>query len=244
VLRAAETAVERKALEDRIVALRSTPEAINRSQEFALFEAHVRQEESERAAADRQEVRNEFAADIAALNDAIEAGHAKVARLHGRISELDNERVQLTTAIGNAAKEVGVLCEGRAAVDILPDLLANTKHKVAFAAEYATERVQAHIEHAKGRVAEAEAALALLGWTDSYNMMVWARSIAQPVAAARWTKICEAFGFDPEEDPPASIPAILAGDRWTNTRRMLADACAKLRAPSLEVVLGELIQTR
>lgn len=63
------------------------------------------------------------------------------------------------------------------------------------------------------------------------------------VGLERWTKICEAFGFDPEQDPPVSIPAILAGDRWTNTRRMLADACANMRAPSLEVILGELIQT-
>ena len=59
----------------------------------------------------------------------------------------------------------------------------------------------------------------------------------------RWLKLCQAFGFDPEQDPPVSIPAILAGDRWTNTRRMLADACANLRTPSLEVILGELIQT-
>ena len=73
-------------------------------------------------------------------------------------------------------------------------------------------------------------------------MTTWARSSAQPVSAARWTKICEAFGFDPEQDPPVSIPAILAGNQWTNTRRMLADACAKLQAPSLEMVLGELIQ--
>lgn len=62
------------------------------------------------------------------------------------------------------------------------------------------------------------------------------------VAAARWTKICEAFGFDHEQDPPISIPAILAGDRWTNTRRMLADACTTMWAPSLEVILGELVQ--
>ncbi len=62
------------------------------------------------------------------------------------------------------------------------------------------------------------------------------------VGLERWMKVCEAFGFDPEEDPPVSIPAILAGDQWTNSRRMLADACAKLQAPSLEVVLGELVQ--
>lgn len=62
------------------------------------------------------------------------------------------------------------------------------------------------------------------------------------VGLERWMKVCEAFGLDPEEDPPVSIPAILAGDQWTNSRRMLADACAKLQAPSLEVVLGELVQ--
>jgi hypothetical protein len=52
------------------------------------------------------------------------------------------------------------------------------------------------------------------------------------IGLERWMKICEAFGLDPEQDPPVSIPAILAGDRWTNTRRMLADACANMRAPS------------
>lgn len=67
--------------------------------------------------------------------------------------------------------------------------------------------------------------------------------VSDATPGARWFRICEAFGLDPEEDPPVSIPAILAGDRWTNSRRMLADACAKLQAPSLEVVLGELVQT-
>lgn len=170
----------------------------------------------------------------------IEAQRASLARQEAHTFQA---LTRLTTAIGNAAKEVGVLCEGRSALDILPDLLANMSHKTAFAAKYATERVQAHIEHAKNRVAEAEAALALLGWDRAQDMTTWARSSAQPVAAARWSAICEAFGFDPEEDPPASIPAILGGERWTNTRRMLADACANMRAPSLEVILGELVQT-
>ena len=93
---------------------------------------------------------------------------------------------QLTTAIGNAAKEVGVLCEGRSALDILPDLLANMSHKTAFAAKYATERVQAHIEHAKNRVAEAEAALALLGWDRAQDMTTWAQSSALGASRLTW----------------------------------------------------------
>jgi hypothetical protein len=173
-------------------------------------------------------------AKVRELSDNCLHNCTKAERLQASIAATERRRLEadlvaMTTAIGNAAKDVGVLCEGRAAVDILPDLLGLMKSRVRRAAEMDERRAKWAHEFSAQAQAEAQA-----------DSVAFVRE--HEIKAARWTKICEAFGFDPEQDPPVSIPAILVGNRWTNTRRMLADACAKLQAPSLEMVLGELIQ--
>lgn len=220
-------------------------------------------------------------AKVRELSDACRLNTIKADSMQARVDELNKQRVlraaetgaerdrlqnqlgQMTAAIGGAAKEVGVLCEGRSALDILPDLLAHMKRRaqreVVEAVQWCTVNAGRGLaaELAQDAASKLQVALAsstdltvrwaiaqalhigaetAVAWADSY----WAPKLAE---SARWTKICEAFGFDHEQDPPVSIPAILAGERWTNTRRMLADACANMRAPSLEVILGELVQT-
>lgn len=189
----------------------------------------------------------------------------KAERLQASIDEMDKARVLRAAETATERKDIetsltmeaAMWCTANAGRGLAAEL-ANDAAKRLLASLDTIQKPTIRTALSRALHVSAEVALA---WAETHYARVVSRARDEEAAraaearkhletvaaedavdAVRWTKICEALGFDPEQDPPVSIPAILVGNRWTNTRRMLADACAKLQAPSLEMVLGELIQ--